>query len=53
MGEDPGSLIYVTEAKDVRFAGNTILGMGRFNIRVIQVSPTASISGSPSGVKLE
>jgi hypothetical protein len=53
IGGNPGSLIYVTEAKDVRFGRNTIFGMGRFNTRMIQVSPTAFVSGSLSGLKVE
>jgi hypothetical protein len=53
MDEDPGSLIYVTQAKEVRFEDNTILGMGQFNTRIIQVSSTASVSGLQSGIKLK
>jgi hypothetical protein len=53
MDEEPGSLIDITQAKDVRFENNTILGIGRFNTRIIQVSSTASVSGLQSGVELK
>jgi hypothetical protein len=53
IDEEPGSLIDVTQAKDVRFETNTILGMGRFNTRIIHVSSTASVSGLQSGVELK
>ena len=41
-GEDPGALIYITEAKDVRIEGNSVSGLGPANRRLVQTTSTAT-----------
>jgi polygalacturonase len=52
-GADPGSLIFVTQAEDVRFEGNTASGLGPAHKSLIQITPTASVKGQDTGIKVK
>jgi hypothetical protein len=49
-GENPGALIFVTQATGVRFAGNKVKGLGKFNRTLIEAASTAQIEKLQDGV---
>ena len=49
-GVDAGSLIFVTQADGVVFAGNTVVGRGRSGKALIQATATAVVNGADVGV---
>lgn len=49
-GEDAGSLIFVTEAKDIRFEDNTASEIGRFNHELVTSTASAHVEGARIGV---
>jgi hypothetical protein len=50
-GVDSGSLIFVTQAEDVTFEGNTVSGLGPVTKTFIQTTETAHVKGVQTGVK--
>ena len=52
-GEHAGSLVFVTEAQDVRFENNTASGIGPFNEVLIQSTPTARVEGADRGIAIQ
>jgi hypothetical protein len=50
-GVDAGSLIFVTQADGVVFAGNTAVGRGRSGKALVQATATAVMQGADIGVK--
>ena len=49
-GENPGALIFVTQATGIRFEGNKVRGPSRFNRTLIDATSTAQIEKSQDGV---
>ena len=52
-GESPGSLIFVTEAAEVRFEGNLVKDLGPYGKELIHATPSAQIEGADSGLRLD
>jgi len=51
-GEHPGVLVFVTEARQVRFEGNTASGLGPFNKQLIEATPSAiPLDGVKTGIR--
>lgn len=50
---DNSSLVLVTEAEQVAFSGNAILQPGSFMKRIVNASPTASVTGAQSGFQVK
>jgi hypothetical protein len=51
-GEHPDALVFVTEARQVRFEGNTASGLGPFNKQLIEAAPSAiQLDGVKTGIK--
>ncbi len=52
-GESTGSLIFVTEAQDVRFEGNSVSGLGPWNRGLIRTTPSARVDGADRGIAVQ
>jgi len=51
-GEHPDALVFVTEARQVRFEGNTASGLGPFNKQLIEATPSAiPLDGVKTGIR--
>jgi len=49
-GEDPGALIFVTEATGVRFAGNKVEDLGKYNGKLLETTSSAQVDNLHNGV---
>ena len=50
---DPGALVFINRARDVRLEDNTVEGLGAANKTLIKLTPNASeITGSNTGVRV-
>ena len=47
---DPSTLVWVDQAADVSFAGNTVSGAGPFMKHLVVTTPRATTSGVEGGV---
>jgi hypothetical protein len=49
-GADPGALIFVTQADNVTFEDNRVIGRGANTTTLIQTTPTAHVTGATTGI---
>lgn len=49
-GEDPGALIFVTQATGIRFTGNKAEGLGKYNRVLVETTPSAHVVNEGNGV---